>query len=444
MLTARLLRQPVLRLIAFSIIFAAVITVAVSFATRPALACPEPPPQPLRHLYVQSDQIVVATVGKTEVVKVENPEAAVEEQMSQLKTALHVSSTLKGETKPVIYLSHWRYSDYPDALSNDVDGKTFLLFLNLNAEDETYSIDDMSYGAKQLSDANLKIYIKRIEELAGILSAEKPSDKEIVEWLVRCAEEPATRWEGAYELVTSSYLLEYQEEQAKARAAQAEAEAAASSSDETSEEAKTGVASEGETASSESESHEEEAEYNPYGAHVKAEFIGLLTDEQKYRLTTALVNIERLKDADSVLVEVVKRWDDARLVPYLLSQLRHTDEESPYLTENLMMIVARKIGDEALIAQVEKFSTMENEETGEGDGMAEAVEETGEQAVEEATEESAEASESEQTAAQEEAEKAANAVRQQKRKRMLEHFITLAESAVPKPVEAQAANTSTP
>jgi|GEM_PF-1630447 len=442
MLTARLLRRPVLRLIAFSTILAAVITVAVSFATRPALACPEPPPQPLRHLYVQSDQIVLATVGKTEVVKVENPEAAVEEQMSQLKTALHVSSTLKGETKPVIYLSHWRYSDYPDALSNDVEGKTFLLFLNLNAEDETYSIDDMSYGAKQLSDADLKVYIKRIEELAAILSAAEPSDKEIVEWLVRCAEEPATRWEGAYELVTSSYLLEYQEEQAKA--AQAEAEAAPPSSGETSVEVKTGIVFASEMASNEPESHEEEVEYNPYGAHVKAEFIGLLTDEQKYRLTTALVNIERLKDADSVLVEVVKRWDDARLVPYLLSQLRHTDEESPYLTENLMMIVARKIGDEALIAQVEKFSTMENEEVVEGDGAAEAVEETGEQAVEEVTDESAEASESEQIAAQEEAEKAANAVRAQKRKQMLEHFITLAESTAPKPVEAQAVKTSTP
>lgn len=434
MLSARLFRQRVPRLIAFSIILVMTLAIMVPFATRPVLACPEPPPQPLRFLYMQSEQVVVARVGKSEVVRIEN-EGEEDSQMTYLKTALHVSSTLKGESQPVLYLSHWSYKYYQDPFSNDAEGKTFLLFLKPNESEEeagTYTIDDMSYGAKQLSDADLKVYVRRIEELAGILKAEKPGDKEIVEWLVRLVEEPATRWEGAYELVTSSYFAEYKEEQA--RAAQAQAAAAAEASEQQAAAATTEV----EAPQPETPEGEEEY-YNPYDQGIKAEYFESLTAEQKYRLTTALVNIEHLKDADQVLVELVQKWDDARLVPYLLAQLRQTDSESQYLTDNLMMIVARKIGDESLIAEVDKFRNMEEEEV--IAATESSAPESSEEAVVEEPAEAPAVSEAEAQATAEAAEKAAHDALMQKRKVRLERFIALAESAAAKPI---AAKTSAP
>ena len=154
---------------------------------------------------------------------------------------------------------------------------------------------------------------------------------------------------------------------------------------------------------------------------INGNFARLLTTEQKYRLTTALTNIETLDSSHHYLIELAQKWDDARLVPYLLSQLRKAKEdEGNYFTDNLMMIVAKKLGDEALVALAEKISN--GEEVEEVD-YAEETDETTDEAV------------IEKTAEQEEAEAAAIL---QKRKTMVQYFVTLAESTVPKAAPEQA------
>jgi hypothetical protein len=421
MLSARLFRKPVARLLVFSIIAISMISVGVPFAPSRTRACPMPPPQPLRQLYAQSAHIVVAKVGKSEVTKTEGED---EDEMSHLKTALLVSSTLKGEPEPVVHVHHWSYREYKDAISSATEGEQLLVFLSQNKEDGNYYVDDMSYGIKKLSDADLKVYVQRIEELASIMKAEKPSDAEIVEWLVRCAEDPATQWEGAYDLAMSHYVIEAEKEQAEREAASgveaseteaAEPEQAVSSS----EEAQVAEAGEVEVISEEAPVIQEIRGF--YGYSGNANFARLLTTDQKYRLTTALTSIETLDSTHHYLIELAQKWDDARLVPYLLSQLRKAkDDDGNYFIDHLMMIVAKKLGDEALVALAEKITN--GEEVEEVDFSEETDEASDEPIVE-------------KTAEQEEAEQAAIL---QKRKTMVQYFVTLAESTVPKVVPEQA------
>ncbi len=446
MLTAGKFTRFTARLLSLNLIAATLITVGASFApvSRTAVACPAPPPQPLRVLYLQSPQIVIARLGKTEAIKPADAEAAENQdsEATQLRTALLVSSTLKGETKPVVYVNHYTYGDYKDGLSSEEEGQTLLVFLRPQDEGEDFYVDDMSFGVKKLSDADLKVYVQRIEELASIMKAEKPGETEIVEWLVRCAEEPATQWEGAYELMSSSYMVDYEQEQANAAnpeavteeavteepvVAEAEAEVA------TAEPAEEQAAEATETESTASIQEVEAQDYEFQNEYpTKSDYFKLLTAEQKYRLTTALVNLETLGDAHYYLIELTQKWDDARVVPYLLSQLRNSKDESPYLTDNLTMIVAKRIGDKALIALAEKFAA----------GEEEAAAETEVQADAESSDASEENINAEATLSEAEQEQAANAATTQKRLARLQYFITLAESTVPQPAAEQAVNVS--
>ena len=359
----------------------------------------------MRELYVKSASIVIARVGKSEITKVENNNDDNDSGMTLLKTALLVSSTLKGDHQPVVYVDHYMYGDYKDQLSSAGADENLLVFLIQGSGMDGYYVD-MSYGLKKLSDADLKVYVSRIEELASIMKAGKPSDTEIVEWLVRCAEEPATRWEGAYELAMSHYMLEQQaDENGPSDAVEV---------------------SEGQTAEppEETEGNREvviltsgfESEWP-----TKANFGKLLTTEQKYRLTTALINNETMVERDFSLLDLVRRWDDPRLVPYLLAQLEliskpgQGEQTSSYFTENLMTIVADKLGDDALKAMVKNFSGNDYEQ-------AETYED--EQAPSEASEEVSE------TNPEREAAEEAAAV--QRRNGELQYFVTLALSTVPK------------
>ena len=76
-----------------------------------------------------------------------------------------------------------------------------LVFLERDDEGRFFTYA-LSYGAKTLGDEGLEVYVERVREQLAIERIEDETEKRNaqVEWLVRCAEHPATRWEGAYEL----------------------------------------------------------------------------------------------------------------------------------------------------------------------------------------------------------------------------------------------------
>lgn len=342
-------------------------------ATETGSACGGPPPKPLRALYVESDLVVVARVGQTVPVEM----ATVDDQglkVYRMKTSLRVNSTVKGQGNhdviPLYHLS-WHSKDAaetPSAYDEYGDSEKLLFFLKRRADGEGYEEADSAYGVKKLTDADLRVYVERMNELALILQQEKPDPARIVEWLVRCAEEPATRWEGLYELSNSKYAAKAIEDEEKERAAVAAGEEAG-------EEGGEGAGGEGEEASlnhgeapaeGSAEAGEESADADPRLArfldtnetHYRPdpELIGLLTAGQKKRLADALFNSEQLPHDATTLIGLVKDWHDPRFVPFALTRLRSFGDAPPHLAEDLMTALAESLGDEGLMRLAVSYS----------------------------------------------------------------------------------------
>jgi hypothetical protein len=391
--TARLSAQFTARRAALLIPGVAAIVALASFALTPkTAACPGPPPRPLRTLYLESDRIVVAHIGETIPL-----ETSFEDnyRKTSLKTTLHVTSTLKGEGDHYtvyVYHENWvwageveqqeaqekqhQFSDYkPD--------DTLLVFLTRRKEGKGYEVSDTTYAVKKLNDADLKIYTQRIEELAAIMQDEQPDNERLVEWLVRCVEEPATRWEGAYELVISNSALYDRSDADNSNAeAQAETEANGESSgnmggtdvnvagvspviinaaDEAAAEvvAETSIQVDAASESNATVSKLEDVSVTveqPVEEKIAArrfsldspDFIKLLTVEQKRRLADALFSVKDVSYNEILLIELVKHWDEPRLVPFLLAYLHTVIEEPPYTVQDLVTLVAEKLDNQPL------------------------------------------------------------------------------------------------
>lgn len=294
---------------------------------------------PLRELYNKSELIVVARTGKSTTVKTDG-------EARLMKTRLQVSSTHKGlERGRTIDVYHRAYGKEDEAYKS---GSNLLLFLKPHQDGQGgakkgYELVDSQRGIKQLPEADLQVYLQRIDELATIMSKEKPDQAEIVEWLVRCAEDPATRWEGVFELEQSAAIL---------------SEAESDESIEVTEEVAGETESQAEEQIVEEQVVEEEVtEIEPEGEDSSEKaFAELLTAAQKERLRQTLFNIETITDKDRDLIELVKHWDDGRLAPFLLSQLRRMEAAPSHFAEEIIHVIAFLLKDEAITAYSEQYS----------------------------------------------------------------------------------------
>jgi hypothetical protein len=394
--------MPALRSSALRLALAAAVCLAsVASAFHPgtalvvAAACPVSPPTPLRMLYKDSERVVVARVGNSEVDKTSNDD-------SFRRTTFHIGESLKGgHGEETLQVVHYTSTATPEFAGNFKKGERLLLFLNRDDDKETYRVNDLRYGAKRLSDEDLKVYLKRIEELSALLLKEKPDDKEIVEWLVRCAEEPATRWEGAYELKAGFALARHEANAAAGNEGPDAEEGEGSEEDEAEESEESEVTDESEESSNEaveagaaelvqSESVVEttidakvlnelplfagagagkqlevqspevklQLRLGMYGTDIAPEAVAALTQDQRTRLANALFRADKVGEGETELLEVVKGWGDERLVPFLVAQLRGLEKDPPYLATELMSALAEALKDKTVAKLAEHY--MEN------------------------------------------------------------------------------------
>lgn len=284
-------------------------------------------PRPLRMLYNESNLIVVARIGESKPVEREG-------EARRFKTTLHVSSFLKGTSNgSTVDLYHWSYGDLKGPF---VVGEEILLFLKASRPEpgrksRGYEVDDTQYGIKKVAGAELRAYLDRIEELSQVNRENGPVDAAIVEWLVRCAEDPATRWEGAYELVMSI-------DRHSDRKVDDDTKADSTAS-----------------TSAESANAEEQPDLND--ADEEPDFSALMTAEQKRRLMTALFQTEEVQDRDLQLMELAQHWKEPRLTPFLIEQLHRLEAEPPRLAERLMDIIAAALNDKALVQLAEDYES---------------------------------------------------------------------------------------
>ncbi|HEX5734324.1 MAG TPA: carboxypeptidase-like regulatory domain-containing protein [Blastocatellia bacterium] len=295
------------------------------------------PVYPLRRLYDKSELVVVARPGKS--VRIETKGEA-----RLMKTLLQVSSTHKGaEGVRKIDLYHLVYGDNDEIYDR---GGNLLLFLKRRQGEQKgskqgYELIDSARGVKELPEADLQTYIQRIDELAAITSKGEPDRAEIVEWLLRCAEHPATRWDGVYDLEINANVLAEDETDISTEETEEAEEPVAESDSEPAEEVV-------EEEDAESESDDEDPG--------KELFARLLTAAQKERLSQALFNVQTITESDIRLIDVVRYWDDGRLIPFLLSQLKQEEANPPRVADQIMNSIANWLEDAEVMGAYDRYT----------------------------------------------------------------------------------------
>jgi len=340
------------------VLFAAAALIC-AFALQRSLACPiQTPPQPLRTLYKVNERVVVARVVAKEVLKTLD-------QVVFVRIALHVTENVKGAPVQLLHLYHTefvedeaekdearvtRFARSGRTLPRLKQGERYLFFLNRREEGDGYEVDDESYGIKLLSGDDLKVYLERMKELADLVR-QQPEDKHaLVEWLVRCAEEPATRWEGAYELFQSAAAAAEPQEQDGVDAGQAPDDAEASN-------ASGGGEAQAEPDSTTSRQIEELPRFNdPRYAPADPELMSLLNAVQKQRLSNALVASSEPSEGEDFLMRVVKDFGDPRFPGFVLARLHRFENEAPYEAELWLNLLAASLKNKQLIEQAAAYA----------------------------------------------------------------------------------------
>ncbi len=329
---------------------------------RSAAACPERMPVTLLSLYRSSDSIFVGRYERTEDGAV--TEETADYTVVPIKKHFSISSALKGETRKMLVLEDTEYRYKTAGSTDEVDGHdggedsedadgivagdSVLLFLKMNEETEMLDATDYLDGIKKMTPEKLSAYESRIRELNGMFSNGKPTYSQVVGWLIRCAEDPLTRWEGTFDLLQSFQNLDWQEERAK----QAKEKGTENA--------------DGEPVESDEFEIEAPKEFDTGDPNIA----GIVTGEQKEILTKILLERERPEKpegedkgaaavhGDRELIELVKRWGDHRVAASMIDLLR-LDSADASQNAQLMASIAAMLNDNELTAVSEEFSNIQ-------------------------------------------------------------------------------------
>lgn len=410
----------------FRSVFAAVggLALIVSTIITPAIAkarrCPVEPPSTLLSLYRGSDAIYLGTFDKTvdgDVVREENDYKVVASVDHYT-----ISTTLKGEPRKFFERERedYKYSqsvvaetpatdESADGSSEDEmateeveeieegeegeeefdedyqpvkEGDTVILFLRRSGEegeDGKSKLELAHYrdGIKRMPAASLSSYEARIKDLNQIFSKQKPDDAAIVAWLIRCIEDPVTRWEGAFELLNSFEALEWREEQAKEEAERAKEEAESDKG--ATSENKDVPAEEATTTDENAATDELEETLEVVDESDTAIYAELLTQAQKDAMVKIAIKNKpkkgnketaALSKGDQTLFALAKRWGDYKLAGAMLEWLAVAGDN--YSKSDFMASIAEILKDKELTSLSEKFSEATYQEDSEEVEAAEA------------------------------------------------------------------------
>ncbi len=332
-----------------------------------ARRCPDETPDSLLTLYVESDLIVVASIESEKTLKMTS-EYEYGSYFDVEKT-LDVTDTLKGSKKDRAAYVESQFTpknsnpktDEPDVADAPEEeeypgiGNQALFFLVKNAENNSYEPAHYSAAIKKLNDSDLHVYLKRIKELKKIAESKKDQLPKLTEWLVRLAEEPATRDEGTADLQASFMALEYERQE--------ESEAASAVEN-----------VEGEEGVGVPQVSQKEPVFpdKNFRAESTSEIAKLLTDSQKDRLSNVLshsINLHLAKlnvaenDAeneeeimpDYELITLVGHWNKTYLAMNSYAALQNAGASNARKTSYLLNGIAYLFNDDKLFSIVGNY-----------------------------------------------------------------------------------------
>lgn len=152
-------------------------------------------PRPLRKLILESEVVVYADVLDVQTIKAD-------QSWNNTKATLLVREVLQGavqqQTIAVFFTPGMACPEGP----HYEKGTTVLAFLDASKHRKGYQTHALAYGSKIVSEDAYQAYKKQIVALKTILALEDAAQKEAqtLDWLVTCAVNPHTRWEGLEEL----------------------------------------------------------------------------------------------------------------------------------------------------------------------------------------------------------------------------------------------------
>jgi hypothetical protein len=319
--------------------------------TASARRCEDKPPETLLSLYRKSAEIHIGRYERTEDFAV--IEQAEDYTVVQVRKHFSISETLKGSSRTSFFTQEdeYRYSDsnydgdeYADEHGYSMvkleAGDAVMLFTAADPESGNLILADYVDGVKKLSADEMKSYTARVEELGSLFRSGEPTEAEALKWIMKAIEDPITRWEGAYELLSGVQYLEWKKER---------------------EEYLAEKTAKGETI------EEWEYDLNYFdGGFDNSGYAKLLSEGDRRRLVDLLIEskpIERTKDNEysllvrgqDALTDLVGRWADRRVAAYLLAEIRRGGAHY-YRTGQLMDVVATALGDSTLKSLGEKYS----------------------------------------------------------------------------------------
>lgn len=399
------------RITAVLSLFVLPVFLSILFMPR-AAACPVSPPVPLRGLYLNSELIVVGKIGTPGKwgISSESSDPNNRYRINGRKIPVQVDEVIKGTSDRVIQVGESRYQwlgsgeenepqpqlrqadsgeDYVSNLSQNKERRLF--FLGKNSENESYT-EIYNGRSFTLPQKDLDVYITRLRELANIYNSGAPAKDRIVEWLVSMAEDPVTRFEGAYELSTalaqSAYSDEDEDEDADKDENADEPAGEADEQDSQDADAAKPVINDDEASvdkpenlvidgaeSGEAKPETDLLTYSPYQGY--GDFAKLLTADQKERLVRAALNLRFnydpvkrsddeddegylviLSHTDSVLLDAVCYLRDRRVAERLLAEIPTVARHNPSEAASLLGKMARYFDDEKLDSLVYKYSNL--------------------------------------------------------------------------------------
>ena len=164
-------------------------------------------PRPLRQLIVESPYIVA---GK--VISITQLEREPNSYFPEAIAKIELTQVFKGEVFTKFVEVH--FDDYYGCPSPPRYRLNTNVIAFLDFKEAKFRTHALSYGIKELDTNEMAIYSMRILEMQQILKLTNQVQQyqQTVDWLIACAENQTTKWEGVFELAPQSDFMSFYSE----------------------------------------------------------------------------------------------------------------------------------------------------------------------------------------------------------------------------------------
>jgi hypothetical protein len=280
------------------VLFLILMGIAVSAAAYPIT------PRPLRKLVLEAEVIVWADVLRIEDVNDSD-------DWISTKAILLIHENLQSSTNQDTIAVFFSPGMVCPAPAHYEAGTSVLAFLRRSENKGEYVTHALSYGSKTMSEADYQIYKQRIIEMQDIIEHTKGEENvtKTIDWLLRCALNPVTRWEGVYELSPQSDFMSYYDRDLDILVPRVP-----------------------------------------------------LTGEQKLLIRHALFSIDTLTYPDLGLVDLIASGKDIEVADFLVKQLGLQSAQTVWLRHELFIRILELSKREGLDELIRKYSELDYED----------------------------------------------------------------------------------